>query len=110
MLFPKPAKRVKKKKRLKARGDKVDAWEKTRASLKERFERAGITQCELRYDGCFRNNFLSFAHSKKRRYITNQEDLENVALLCQKCHAAIEFRLDMTDIIRRVIASRKVSV
>src|SRR5690242_19042046 len=99
LLFPKPPKREKKRKPLNKRGVKTDAWERTRDELKIRFERAGITQCELQYPGCFRNNFLSFAHSKKRRYITSQEDLEIVALLCQKCHHTVEYRPDMEDII-----------
>ena len=110
LLFPKPTKREKKKKRLKAIGEKGNAWATTRAALVVRFATAGITSCELRYEGCFKNNFLSFAHSKKRRYITSQEELETVALLCQKCHQAVEYRPDMEEIILRVIAKRKVAV
>jgi hypothetical protein len=110
LLFPKPTKRVKKKKRLNPRGDKVEVWEMTREILKERFQAAGITSCELRYPGCWRNNALSFAHSKKRRYITSQEVLEEVCLCCTSCHQKIEFRADMYQIVRKVITSRKVAV
>src|SRR5687768_6910583 len=105
LLYPKPEKRVKKPKRLKARGEKVEAWEATRAALVQRFQAAGITTCELRYEGCWRNNALSFAHSKKRRYITSQEDLEAVCLCCLNCHGKIEFRPDMYEIVQGVIAS-----
>jgi hypothetical protein len=110
LLFPKPDKRAKKKKGLRRRGDKVDSWERTREILKERFATAGVTTCELQWRNCFKNNFLSFAHSKKRRYITNQEELEDCALLCQSCHQKIEFRPDMYEIVRSVIARRKVKV
>jgi hypothetical protein len=77
-----------------------------------RFQVAGITSCELGYPGCFRNNFLSFAHSKKRRYITSQEELEEVCLACQKCHDDVEYsgRKNMYNTVRSVIARRKVKV
>ncbi len=110
LLYPKPEKRKKVKKRLKATGDKTDAWANTRAELVVRFEAAGVTSCELKWEGCWRNNALSFAHSKKRRYIASQEELEIVALLCQKCHHAVEYSPNMTVIIERVIASRRVKV
>jgi hypothetical protein len=109
LLFPKPEKRVKKPKRLKAKGKKVDAWEATRKELIPRFQAAGITSCELRYDGCWKNNALSFAHSKKRRHIEAQE-LWEVCLCCVPCHQVLENRPDMTEIVRSVIARRKVKV
>lgn len=108
LLFPKPTKRTKKPKRLKRRGEKTDQWEITRKALIPRFEAAGITSCELGYYGCFRNNFLSFAHSKKRRFITSQRELEEVCLCCTNCHGRIEFSKDMYEIICKVIARRKV--
>jgi hypothetical protein len=68
-------------------GKKTDKWNRVRAKLKKRFESAGITRCEV----CFGSFGLAFAHSKKRRFIVNDEDLEEVALLCQPCHEKIEF-------------------
>ena len=109
MLFPKPVKREKKRKRLKAGGKKTDSWKEVLAELKVRFERAGITSCELRLDGCWRNNALSFAHSKKRRKIEEGE-LTETCLLCVPCHQKIEFRKDMTEIVRGVINQRKVKI
>ena len=108
--FPKPVKQIKKKKRLRAVGEKVSAWSKTRDELILRFEKAGITQCELRYSGCWKNNALSFAHSKKRRFITSQEEMVEVVLCCTSCHQIAEYSPDMYEIVRRVIASRKVEV
>ncbi len=110
LLFPKPTKQKKARKRLKRAGEKANAWTKTREELKVRFETAGITQCELGYDGCWKNNTLTFAHSKKRRYIESDEELREVCLCCQSCHARIEFNPDMYEIVRRVIAGRKVAV
>ncbi len=110
LLFPKPTKQKKAKKRLRRTGVKTDAWEITRKVLVARFAAVGITQCELGYDGCWKNNTLTFAHSKKRRYIESDEELREVCLCCQSCHARIEFNPDMYEIVRRVIAGRKVAV
>jgi hypothetical protein len=68
-------------------GKKTDKWNRVRAKLKQRFESAGIVRCEI----CNGNFGLSFAHSKKRRLIVSDEELEEVALLCQPCHEKIEF-------------------
>jgi hypothetical protein len=108
LLFPKPTKREKKPKRLKARGDKTDAWEEALAELKVRFQIAGVTECELRWEGCWRNNALSFAHSKKRRKVSSPEELRECILACVPCHNRLEYGQNMYDIVRRVIASRKV--
>jgi hypothetical protein len=100
---------VKKKKRLKTRGEKLDMWETTREILKLRFAAAGVTSCELRYEGCSGNN-LSFGHSKKRRYIQSQEELEKVISACQNCHDFIEYKPGKYEIVRRAIASRRIPV
>lgn len=51
---------------------------------------------------------LSFAHSKKRRFIQTDEDWEEVALLCQPCHQKIEFsgHENMYEAVRRIIENR----
>lgn len=110
LMFPKPVKQEKKRKPLKRAGKKTDAWERTRKQLIPRFAAAGIMTCELGYIGCFKDNFLSFAHSMKRRRITSQEELEECILACTSCHQIAENRRDMTEIIRGVIARRKVKV
>jgi 5-methylcytosine-specific restriction endonuclease McrA len=107
--FPKPVKQEKKRKSLKRRGKKTDAWDATRKLLIPRFEAAGIVQCELQWPGCWKNNALSFAHSKKRRKVEGDE-LSRVALLCQNCHHTVEYRKDMTQIIEEVISRRKVLI
>lgn len=78
-----------------------------REQLKPRFEAVGITRCEFRYDGCWRDNGLSFAHTKKRRNLRDGE-LEIVALACIPCHNKIELLKEevMTKVVLEVIAQR----
>lgn len=73
-------------------GRKVDAWAKVRSELKAEFERNGVTRCEM----CGRTSSLSFAHRLKRRFITDDDELRMVALLCMDdadqrgCHNKLE--------------------
>lgn len=54
--------------------------------------------------------FLSFAHRYKRRFITTDEELRVVALLCQKHHEEIEFsgHDEMYEAITAIINSREI--
>ena len=97
---------------LKKRGKKVRQWEDARAKLKALFLEKGVTCCELtelvgRRAECWRNNSLSFAHSKKRRNIIGDEIYE-VVLACNICHSTIESKpeSEMTQIVRDVIQKR----
>lgn len=92
-------------------------WEQIRAKLKKRFFAAGITECELKWGGCFITNFLTFAHRMKRRKMpswkkepeAHKAELEVVILACQKCHEQLD-RLpadEMLDITNEVINARK---
>jgi hypothetical protein len=83
----------------------MKTWETTRKALKKKFLEMGITRCEL----CGSSNFLSFAHSKNRRHILTQKELEEVALLCIPCHEAVEgFTAEsMRAVVRRTIRERK---
>lgn len=94
---------------LNRRGKKTIAWEKVRAQLKIRFERAGITTCELGYEGCLYNNFLTFAHKDKRRYLS-EEELWDVCLACVSCHDKIERmpRLEMRKIVEGIMKGRRI--
>lgn len=93
-------------------GKKTREWDTVRADLKKRFAAAGITECELKRPGCWRNNGLGFAHSLKRRNITNPENLREVVLACNVCHDQIEAlpELDMMGVVVTVIRARKVAV
>jgi hypothetical protein len=70
-------------------GKKGRAWESARAILKRKFYRRGIVTCELRYEGCYRWQFLGFAHAAKRRKL-RPEDLGTAILACSNCHDKIE--------------------
>ena len=100
------------KKPINRAGKKTKAWYACRAKLKTRFMRAGITTCELQYEGCWHDDGLGFAHSKKRRNITTEEQLEEVILSCSSCHDRVEAKpeSEMAAIIRAVIAARPVEV
>lgn len=96
-------------KSLSRRGKKVKLWEGIRSQLKRRFTAAGILTCELKYPGCWFDNGLGFAHSKKRRHIQGEE-IREVALLCNHCHGVAE-RLPeakMAVLVRKIIAQRNV--
>jgi hypothetical protein len=96
---------------LKKAGKKTAEWNRERAKLKEGFQRAGITFCELGLQGCWKGNGLSFAHSKKRRNIQGNE-LSEVILACINCHGIIERKPEkkMTAIVRKTIRLRETPV
>jgi hypothetical protein len=62
-------------------------WETARRKLKVKFERMGVTRCEV----CNAAFPLGFAHRLKRRFIKTDDELLTVALLCNPCHERIEF-------------------
>lgn len=71
-------------------GKRGRAWSNARRKIKTDFERNGVTTCELRFEGCLINNFLGFAHSRRRRFITDEQGLFEVCLACQKCHETLD--------------------
>lgn len=106
--IPKPYKKVKMPTPVKKAGTKTKTWVEIRDMLKAKFFHAGITECELRLNKiCWKDNALSFAHSKKRRKMT-EDDIKEVALLCQPCHLEIEYKPEMENIIKGIIAARKI--
>lgn len=69
-------------------GSKTKEWNRIKAELKKEFEEKGITSCEIGLESCTGDNFLGFAHTKKRRNVT---DLKRVVLACNNCHSRIEY-------------------
>jgi len=67
----------------------IPEWDAIRTRIKPLFLAAGITRCEIRLPGCALNNFLGFAHAKKRRNLTIPER-DVVVLACNTCHDIIE--------------------
>lgn len=98
----------KRRRGLNPRGKKTVEWESIRAELKIAFARLGITRCELRYPGCWTDDSLGFAHSKKRRNCSGR-DLWTVILSCNGCHDKIEVlpEKEMERIVLRIIAGRR---
>lgn len=80
----------------------VRYWAKCRTKLKEEFEIRGIMRCEVALPGCFRDNFLSFAHLHKRDWYKtrgNEELLgsfDQVLLACIPCHNKLEDDKELT--------------
>ena len=94
-----------------SRSKKVDAWSRVRAELKKEFYEKQIVSCEL----CGYSDALSFAHRLKRRFITDEVELRQVALLCMDigthrgCHNQLEHgdKQVMYDVISEIIANRE---
>ena len=89
------------------RDKKGKIWLRIRKEKIAEFERLGITQCELRWDGCWGGSGLTLAHRLKRRKIQNEQEMGTVALLCVICHQKVEvmsademFKI-ITDVIER---------
>lgn len=81
--------------------NKIKEWDIARKKLKEIYEEKGIMTCELRLNGCWVNNALSFAHKKKRiEYYSKPELLgsfEETLLACIPCHQKIENNKELTE-------------
>ena len=89
-------------------GAKTIEWDEERAKLKYKFKYIlKITKCEAKLVGCWVTNGLTFAHSKKRRYL-NKDELSKVILCCIQCHTTIEAypNKKMQDFVEKIIESR----
>lgn len=93
---------------LNRRGPKTKDWERVRRELKCEFRARGITECELQFPGCWRDEGLTFAHRRKRRHITDEAELRRVALACLPCHTVAELQGEakMFRLINSVIERR----
>ena len=90
------------------KGKRTREWDNVRAELKIEFEARDITRCELRLPGCWRDNALGFAHTKKRRNLEG-DDIRRVVLACNPCHDRVEFLGEsrMQVILERIINRRE---
>jgi len=89
-------------------GKRTNEWTRRRAKLKVRFERAGITRCEVGYPGCQGDYGLSFAHYDKRRFLRGDQ-LDITVLACIfNCHKKLEAmpRTAMKCEVMRIISER----
>lgn len=79
--------------------------------LKKLLLSLGITACEIKLPGCLRNFALSFAHSKKSRFLITEEDWMEAALACAACHDKLDNRMsheEMNSLVKAAIANRPV--
>jgi hypothetical protein len=69
-----------------------DEWDEIRTKeLKRQFAADGNTRCEGQLDEyCTPDDYLTFAHTLKRRHIHTEADKRNCALLCRTCHLKLE--------------------
>lgn len=67
-------------------GKKGKANQKNNRELKKIFTELNIDFCEV----CGTRDGLTYAHSKKRRFITDDQSMKEVALLCLRHHIEIE--------------------
>lgn len=89
-------------------GKKGREWQAIWRRLKPRFERAGITRCEVRGEKCQGSQYLTPAHSLKRRNCVTAALLSEVVIACVNCHAEIEIlkEADMCAKVRAIIDAR----
>ena len=77
-----------------AKTTKIKEWELARKKLKEIYQEKGITNCELRFRGCWRNNALSFAHKHLRIWYYSRPHLlgsfKQTLLACVPCHKILD--------------------
>ncbi|SRR5258708_32185312 len=94
-------------------GKKTQNWDEGRADLKKKFQGWGITVCEIKLEGCVKDNFLGFAHTERRQHLT-PEDVKNpnkVVLACQPCHQTVDFemgRKESKKLLESIIEDRNI--
>lgn len=86
-------------------------WLRIKKQKISEFAKRNIVKCEMCYGlppEDFERQVLDLAHSKKRRFIQNELEMAEVALLCRKCHNFVEYKMSheemyktITDIIKR---------
>lgn len=88
-------------------GPRTERRAKENAKLRKR---TGINYCEVRISpNCTRNRYLSWAHSRKSRYLATSADWQEACRACCPCHDVLEgmSHARMAKVVRAAIASRK---
>lgn len=103
-----------KRSRISPTGKKGREWANVRRQIIAQLERQGIVYCEFGFDGCTRNDYLSLAHSMKRRFLGSGDDrkwrIREVALACWNCHRILDEVMsheEMAEAVREAIAARR---
>jgi hypothetical protein len=63
--------------------------------------------CEIRLPGCLGNKFLSWAHSKKSRFILTDKEWQEAARACGYCADALDHKMGHAEMKRRVTEAIK---
>ena len=82
---------------------------KKRQAMNRRLNHLGINFCEIAISGtCVGSIMLSWAHSKKSRFLVTDEDWMEAARCCIPCHEKIEAmsHADMEAMVKKAIAGR----
>lgn len=81
-----------------------------RAAENRQLAKHKINRCEIRIEGvCADNVMLTWAHSKKSRFLTTSKDWQEAARSCLPCHQHIEAlpHKEMAAIILAAIKRRR---
>lgn len=108
----KSRKPFKKGKGIKQSGKKTEQWREVRNDIRTKMLGMGIVRCELQWEGCLNNFTLGLAHSLRRRFITTNEELEEVILACVNCHEKLDYdhsKEETYEIVKKVIEGRNAS-
>ncbi len=91
--------------------NKQKQWANYRRKLKKIYEEKGITTCEIKLGGCWKNNALSFAHRHKRKFYLDKPELigdfNQTILACIYCHQFIEDNKILTEQIFNKLRPQK---
>lgn len=101
----KPVRVVAEKKPMKKHGKRTAK----RQAMNRKLNELGIDRCEIRIPGkCVDSILLSWAHSKKSRFLITDEDWMTAARSCAQCHLIIESgcHAEMERIVLEAIAKR----
>lgn len=105
------------KERPKKEMSKTDRYDRIRAILKTIFASYDVTRCEARIQAserwpkhlCRPWFGLGFAHSKKRRELTDEELCTDVILACADCHDLLDLHMthdEMYGYVQQVVNRR----
>lgn len=88
---------------------KVGKRTRKRQAMNRELGKLRISECEIKLKGCWRRTGLTWAHSRKSRFLVLDKDWKEAARSCLYCHQIIEVmkHSQMHKIIVEAIARRK---
>lgn len=95
---------LRQRKAMRRYGKKTLEWDTVRKELKQIFFDNGVTSCELGWPQCYHNNYLTWGHGRKRRFLSGNELKTLVILVCQNCHKTLDEEMTHEEMYDTVIA------